>query len=194
MQVTLTEEIGAAAGQEVSSKAEARRLAFYLFWNIKPYFDRCVCHHCRPIATAFCTLRFYAHRCALHARCQVACTRPGVCHVVHAKVQLLHRNVPLTPGTTSSRRTWSTSCPPRRLLKPLTCWTWTMMARCACSSQYLLLFAPLHAAVHMLAITLQSGVCLIFARPRPVADSVHTSCCGNVSSCRATGTAIANPG
>ena len=39
-QVTLTEEIG-AAGQEVSSKAEARRLAFYLFWNIKPYFDRC---------------------------------------------------------------------------------------------------------------------------------------------------------
>ena len=37
--MTLTEEIG-AAGQEVSSKAEARRLAFYLFWNIKPYFDR----------------------------------------------------------------------------------------------------------------------------------------------------------
>jgi hypothetical protein len=50
MQVTLTEEIG-AAGQEVSSKAEARRLAFYLFWNIKPYFDRCayvsVSTHCR---------------------------------------------------------------------------------------------------------------------------------------------------
>lgn len=39
LKVTLTEEIG-AAGQEVSSKAQARRLAFYLFWNIKPYFDR----------------------------------------------------------------------------------------------------------------------------------------------------------
>ena len=40
-QVTLTEEIGASGGGELSSKAEARRLAFYLFWNIKPYFDRC---------------------------------------------------------------------------------------------------------------------------------------------------------
>lgn len=39
--MTLTEEIGAAGGTELSSKAEARKLAFYLFWNIKPYFDRC---------------------------------------------------------------------------------------------------------------------------------------------------------
>ena len=25
---------------EVNSSAEARKLSFYLFWNIKPYFDR----------------------------------------------------------------------------------------------------------------------------------------------------------
>ena len=25
---------------ELNSSAEARKLAFYLFWNIKPYFDR----------------------------------------------------------------------------------------------------------------------------------------------------------
>ena len=44
-QVTFAEQLGAAKHQaqsegEVSSKNEAKKLAFYLFWNIKPYFDR----------------------------------------------------------------------------------------------------------------------------------------------------------
>ena len=34
------EELGSAEEGELNSSAEARRLAFYLFWNIKPYFDR----------------------------------------------------------------------------------------------------------------------------------------------------------
>lgn len=40
MQVTLSDEIGATGGKELSSKAQARRLAFYLFWNIKADFSR----------------------------------------------------------------------------------------------------------------------------------------------------------
>ena len=40
LQVTLSGEIGAAGGKELSSKAQARRLAFYLFWNIKADFTR----------------------------------------------------------------------------------------------------------------------------------------------------------
>ena len=46
-QVTFAEQLGAAKHDaakpgegEVSSKNEAKKLAFYLFWNIKPYFDR----------------------------------------------------------------------------------------------------------------------------------------------------------
>ena len=34
------EELGNAEEGELNSSAEARKLAFYLFWNIKPYFDR----------------------------------------------------------------------------------------------------------------------------------------------------------
>lgn len=40
VQVTLSGEIGASGGKELSSKAQARRLAFYLFWNIKADFTR----------------------------------------------------------------------------------------------------------------------------------------------------------
>ena len=42
LQVTFADTLGAAKHDqgEVSSKAEAKKLAFYLFWNIKPYFDR----------------------------------------------------------------------------------------------------------------------------------------------------------
>ena len=39
-QVSLVEELGNVEEGELNSSAEARRLAFYLFWNIKPYFDR----------------------------------------------------------------------------------------------------------------------------------------------------------
>lgn len=43
-QVTFADQLGSAAHDdsngEVASKQEAKRLAFYLFWNIKPYFDR----------------------------------------------------------------------------------------------------------------------------------------------------------
>jgi len=40
LKVTLSDEIGATGGKELSSKAQARRLAFYLFWNIKADFSR----------------------------------------------------------------------------------------------------------------------------------------------------------
>ena len=39
-QVSLMEELGNAEDGELNSSAEARKLAFYLFWNVKPYFDR----------------------------------------------------------------------------------------------------------------------------------------------------------
>lgn len=43
MQVTFADTLGAAKHQEdseVTSKNEAKKLAFYLFWNIKPSFNR----------------------------------------------------------------------------------------------------------------------------------------------------------
>ena len=42
VQVTFADQLGAAKHNEgeVDSKNEAKKLAFYLFWNIKPYFDR----------------------------------------------------------------------------------------------------------------------------------------------------------
>lgn len=42
LQVTFADQLGAAKHNEgeVNSKNEAKKLAFYLFWNIKPYFDR----------------------------------------------------------------------------------------------------------------------------------------------------------
>jgi hypothetical protein len=42
-QVTFTDQIRVAddpEGDEVNSSKEARRLAFYLFWNIRPSYDR----------------------------------------------------------------------------------------------------------------------------------------------------------
>ena len=44
LQVTFADALGAAKHQEdseVTSKNEAKKLAFYLFWNIKPSFNRC---------------------------------------------------------------------------------------------------------------------------------------------------------
>ena len=43
MQVSFADTLGAAKhseDNEVSSKNEAKKLAFYLFWNIKPSFNR----------------------------------------------------------------------------------------------------------------------------------------------------------
>jgi hypothetical protein len=41
LRLTLTERLGAAhAADEVDSRAEAKRLAFYLFWNCKAGFER----------------------------------------------------------------------------------------------------------------------------------------------------------
>ena len=45
LQVTFADTLGAAKQQgdvesEVTSKNEAKKLAFYLFWNIKPSFNR----------------------------------------------------------------------------------------------------------------------------------------------------------
>jgi hypothetical protein len=46
VQVTFADQLGSAAHKsagsdgEVASKQEAKRLAFYLFWNVKPFFDR----------------------------------------------------------------------------------------------------------------------------------------------------------
>lgn len=40
--VTFTDQLGQAKHSEhVTGEKEARKLAFYLFWNIKPYFTRC---------------------------------------------------------------------------------------------------------------------------------------------------------
>ena len=42
--VTFTDQLGQAKHSEhVTGEKEARKLAFYLFWNIKPYFTRCCC-------------------------------------------------------------------------------------------------------------------------------------------------------
>jgi len=39
--VTFTDQLGQAKHSEhVTGEKEARKLAFYLFWNIKPYFTR----------------------------------------------------------------------------------------------------------------------------------------------------------
>ena len=43
LQFTFADTLGAAKHQEdseVNSKNEAKKLAFYLFWNIKPSFNR----------------------------------------------------------------------------------------------------------------------------------------------------------
>ena len=41
--VTFTDQLGQAKHSEhVTGEKEARKLAFYLFWNIKPYFTRSV--------------------------------------------------------------------------------------------------------------------------------------------------------
>ena len=40
LQVSFMQELG--GDNEVNSSAEARKMSFYLFWNIKPYFDRCI--------------------------------------------------------------------------------------------------------------------------------------------------------
>ena len=52
LQVTFADTLGAAKHQEdseVTSKNEAKKLAFYLFWNIKPSFNRLV--PCRCLTT-----------------------------------------------------------------------------------------------------------------------------------------------
>lgn len=42
LKLTLTERLGAAnKADEVSSQDEAKKLAFYLFWNCKTSFERC---------------------------------------------------------------------------------------------------------------------------------------------------------
>lgn len=42
LKLTFTDQLGQAAGKgdEVASKNEAKKLAFYLFWNVKPFFHR----------------------------------------------------------------------------------------------------------------------------------------------------------
>ena len=42
LRVTFTDALGAAQAQPdaVSSRKEARRLAFYLFWNVRTDYDR----------------------------------------------------------------------------------------------------------------------------------------------------------
>lgn len=43
--VTFTDQLGQAKHSEhVTGEKEARKLAFYLFWNIKPYFTRSAIH------------------------------------------------------------------------------------------------------------------------------------------------------
>ena len=45
LRITFTDALGKAAlseGDGVSSQKEARRLAFYLFWNVRASHDRCL--------------------------------------------------------------------------------------------------------------------------------------------------------
>jgi len=50
--VTFTDQLGQAKHSEhVTGEKEARKLAFYLFWNIKPYFTRLApLHQLRPMS------------------------------------------------------------------------------------------------------------------------------------------------
>lgn len=42
LRATFGEQLSrAAVAEEVSSKREAKRLAYYLFWNVRPEEDRC---------------------------------------------------------------------------------------------------------------------------------------------------------
>ncbi len=50
LKLTLAERLGAANdADEVSSQAEAKKLAFYLFWNCKASFERYAVAHLRAI-------------------------------------------------------------------------------------------------------------------------------------------------
>lgn len=40
LKMTFTEKMGSAAEDQVNSKREAKKLAFYLFWNLRPCHDR----------------------------------------------------------------------------------------------------------------------------------------------------------
>lgn len=40
LKMTFTEQMGSAAEDQVNSKKEAKKLAFYLFWNLRPCHDR----------------------------------------------------------------------------------------------------------------------------------------------------------
>lgn len=56
LKLTFTDQLGKAVTvsqdeeSEVSSKKEAKKLAFYLFWNIKPYFTRLALHQISPFS------------------------------------------------------------------------------------------------------------------------------------------------
>lgn len=53
LKLTLTERLGTAHKvDEVSSQAEAKKLAFYLFWNCKATFERCGRHTIRILMPA----------------------------------------------------------------------------------------------------------------------------------------------
>ena len=46
---TFADQLGEAQeSDELNSKKEARKLAFYLFWNVRPDYDRC-CKPSRPL-------------------------------------------------------------------------------------------------------------------------------------------------
>ena len=43
LRATFTDQLGQNSGlDEVASLREAHQLAFYIFWNVKPHFERCV--------------------------------------------------------------------------------------------------------------------------------------------------------
>ena len=42
LRATFTDQLGRNSGlDEVASLREAHQLAFYVFWNVKPHFERC---------------------------------------------------------------------------------------------------------------------------------------------------------
>ena len=80
MQVTFADQLGAAKHNEgeVGSKNEAKKLAFYLFWNIKPYFDRYAHLTCAAMMSVLLSVSGCVLPCAAFYLCRWQ--KPGPVH------------------------------------------------------------------------------------------------------------------
>ena len=153
VQVTFAEQLGAAKHQaqsegEVSSKNEAKKLAFYLFWNIKPYFDR-------SFILPEDLEHFLPKKKAAKARSQQCLMIPKVFVVASCSFR-------------ACPRTWSTSCPRRRLPRYWSCSSEEVLVQeCRCLVVSWQHSACIASRRGMIPSPLNSA-CLIFnAAPQP---------------------------